>query len=357
MKDSLNNIHPSFKLNGISYTVEELNEVAYSLVKEGLEHEMQIGDFLMEWLSSSNTIEVHTSGSTGQPKKIILQKTHMRNSAAATGEFLGLKANDTALLCLPMNYIAGKMMMVRALVLGLDLYATIPSSSPLFGISKKFDFCAMVPNQLNNSLDEIERIKNVIVGGAPLALSLKKTIGKKRNLIYETFGMTETISHIAMRKLSCDAAETYFTTLSNITIAADHRNCLSINAPDLGVEELISNDVVNILSTTTFLWLGRLDNVVNSGGIKLHPEIIEEKLNTLISGRFFTAGMPDEMLGEKLVLVVEGECDTKILDVEMRKLNNLEKIAVPKAIYLLPNFVMTANGKINRGETLALISS
>ncbi len=357
MKDLLNNIHPSFKLNGISYTADELNEVAYSLVKEGLDHELEIGDFLLDWLSGSKTLEVLTSGSTGQPKKIILQKTHMRNSAMATGEFLGLKASDTALLCLPMNYIAGKMMMVRALVLGLDLYYTVPSSSPLPAAPKKFDFCAMVPHQLHNALDEIERIKKLIVGGAPLTLSLKKAISKKKNTIYETFGMTETISHIAMRMLSRDASEAHFATLSNIKIAADQRNCLVINAPELGAEELVSNDVISMLSPTQFLWQGRIDNVVNSGGIKLHPEKIEEKLNAVISGRFFVAGFPDEKLGEKLVLLIEGDCDTKQLDMEIRKLKNLEKFEVPKAIYLLPNFVGTASGKINRMATLALITA
>ncbi|MCW5516610.1 AMP-binding protein [Muriicola sp. Z0-33] len=357
MKDSSNNIHPSFRLNGISYSAEELNEVAYSLVKEGQDHEIEVGDFLLDWLSASDTLQVSTSGSTGPPKVVRLHKKHMKNSAIATGDYLGLKANDTALLCLPMSYIAGKMMMVRALVLGLDLHYIIPSSSPLKNTAKQFNFAAMVPNQLKNDIGEIERVQKLIVGGAAISETLKNLIIDKANDIYETFGMTETISHIAMRKLSGGHSQKNFKTLNHIAIATDQRKCLLIKAPQIGVEELITNDMVTIVSDAEFNWLGRIDNVVNSGGVKLHPEKIEAKLESFCAGRFFVAGEPDESLGEKLVLVVEGDPEPEQLFAKIRLIEDLEKFEVPRSIHTLPNFVMTSSGKINRKETLKLISA
>jgi len=352
MKDSLNNIHPSFKLNGISYSAVELKEMAYSLVKEGLDHEIDIGDFLLDWLFNSRTLLVSTSGSTGDPKIIELQKIHMQNSAKETAKFLGLQPGNTALLCLPVKYIAGKMMLVRAMVLGLEVYYNVPSSSPLKGIGKKFDFCAMVPMQLKNSLGEIERISKVIVGGAPVPESLKAMIREKSNLIYETFGMTETITHIALRKLSGGMAEKNFKILNNIVIATDNRNCLLVKAPELGAKEVQTNDVITMDSATEFRWMGRLDNIINSGGIKLHPEKIEEKLDSLIDGQFFMAGVPDESLGEKLVLILEGNQDVNKISTMIDRLEDLQKFEVPKAIYSLPDFVMTSSGKINRKETI-----
>lgn len=259
MKEALINIHPAFRLNGIPYNAEELKEVAYSLIKEGLKHEIEIGDFLLDWLAHSETLAVRTSGSTGYPKTIKLWKIHMKNSAKATGDFLELLPDNTALLCLPIAYIAGKMMMVRALVLGLNLYYIDPSSHPLKNTPKEFDFCAMVPLQLQNSLGEIERVQKVIVGGAPVPEALKTAVRNKNNLIYETFGMTETISHIAMRKLSGGVSTKHFKTLNNIDIATDHRNCLLVKAPGLGAKEVITNDRVVLESATEFRWLGRID--------------------------------------------------------------------------------------------------
>ena len=355
MKDSLNNIHPSFKLNGISYNSLELKELAYSFVKEGLPHEIELGDFLLDWLSNSATLTVSTSGATGHPKTIRLQKAHMVNSAKATGKFLGLVPNNTALLCLPVKFIAGKMMLVRALVLGLNLHYVAPSSSPLEGIAKHFDFCAMVPMQLKNSLGEIEGVSKVLVGGAPLSENLKKAIAKKSNSIFETFGMTETISHIAMRKLSGGRSQENFKILDNIVIATDSRNCLLIKAPHVSAEEVITNDVVAIVSPTEFRWLGRIDNIVNSGGVKLHPEIIEEKLDPLIRERFFITGIPDESLGEKLVLIIEGNPNTEQLEKHIAGLKDLQKYEVPKAIFTIPEFAMTGSGKINRRSTMKAI--
>ena len=352
MNELSNNFHASFKLNGISYNSEELQEVAYSLIKEGLEYEIDIGDFLLDWLSDSAIINAKSSGSTGQPKTIALQKQYMVNSARATGQFLGLKPGNTALLCLPMQYIAGQMMMVRALVLGLELYCIHPVSSPLRNTTKKYDFCAMVPMQLKNAVDDIERIEKVLVGGAPVSGLVKNMIRNKGNMIYETFGMTETISHIAMRKLSGLGEASCFQVLDNISIAVDDRSCLVVKAPELGVDEITTNDVVELLSETEFNWLGRIDNVVNSGGVKLYPEIIEEKLEVAINQRFFVTGLADEILGEKLVLILEGTANKDRLMKNISSLENLQRFEVPKAVYSTLKFEETSSGKINRRATM-----
>lgn len=352
MTDSLNKVHVSFKLNGISYDPKELKELAFRLVKEGPDHENEIGDFLLDWLSDSDTIVVSTSGSTGPPKKIRIRKSHMRNSAISTADFIGLTPGETALLCLPMNYIAGKMMMVRALILGLDLNYVVPSSSPLKGTVKQFDFCAMIPMQLKNDINHIERVNKLLVGGAPVPEELKRAISKKNNYIYETFGMTETISHIAMRTLSREETGRNFKTLKNVSIAVDHRSCLVIKAPGLGADEVITNDVVTLESPTEFRWMGRFDNAVNSGGVKLYPESIEEKLDAVIAGRFFLTGIRDEVLGEKLVLIVEGKHDTSELSSKIQRLKTLHRYEIPKEIFTLAEFAVTTSGKINRKETI-----
>ena len=249
------NIHSHFKLNANGYTRYELKEVAYSLIKEGEPFEREIGDFLFDWLNDSPTLTVKTSGSTGSPKDIILQKRHMVNSAVATGDFFSLHPGDSALLCLPATYIAGKMMLVRALVLGLELNYVPPSANPLEGVRKSYDFCAMVPLQLENSLDRLEQIKTLIAGGAPLTHKILKQLPSLNlaTAIYETYGMTETITHIALKKLHTGGEvidksgqrkveprhkrtkqnkievqdpTPHFKALPNVTVSSDDRNCL-----------------------------------------------------------------------------------------------------------------------------------
>ncbi len=355
MTDSSNKIHPRFKLNGIFFTHEELKEVVYSLVKEGTEFEIKIGDFLMDWLADSDTITLSTSGATGDPVRLTVMKDQMENSARATGEFFGLKPGNKALLCLPVDYIAGKMMLVRAMVLGLELYYREPSSTPLKNMDSTYDFCAMAPLQLQNSLQDIEKIKTLIVGGTPLSERLKKAVQNKRTAIYETFGMTETLTHIALKRINGGRKDVNFKTLPNVLISKDDRACLIIDAPGITSKPVATNDVVELLSETEFKWLGRFDTIINSGGIKLIPEEIEKKLSTVINSRFFVTGIPDASLGEKLVLFVEGETDEDRLHLKINALPTLEKFERPKEIYSLPVFVETESGKIKRSETKALV--
>ncbi len=366
---NISTIHPNFKLNGISFSKETLKDMAYYFIKEGEPFEKFVGHFLSDWLDDSPTVAVNTSGSTGTPKPIVLQKYHMVNSALATGNFFDLRPGNSALLCLSADYIAGKMMLVRAMVLGLDLNCIAPSSNPLEESDKVYDFGAMVPMQLQHSLDKIDKIKKLIVGGAPISFSLKQKLGGVKSKVFETYGMTETITHIAVKEIDTSrlnarqtdivGVETLegnpFNALHDITLSTDNRNCLVIDAPKISNKRIITNDVVSLTSSTTFEWLGRYDNVINSGGVKLHPELIEGKLAPLIAQRFFVAGIQDTILGQKLILVVEGENDVKKLLEDIAALSSIKKYEIPKEAFLLPYFVETDTGKIKRTETLGLI--
>ena len=358
-------VHSKFKLNGVAVSFHDLDEVSYSLIKEGHPHEKDFGDFLLNWIDKESTVQVKTSGSTGMPKMIVLEKQHMVNSALATGKFFNLEAGDSALSCLSGAYIAGKMMLVRAMILGLELDWVEPSTTPLLGNDKTYDFCAMVPLQLDNSLGQINRIKTLIVGGAPLSKSLKEKVQNVKTRIYETYGMTETISHIAVKKVNhvnavgsrqpvrqAGVVENYFSILPNVSITTNERDCLVIHAPDINFEPVVTNDIVNIISETQFEWLGRYDNVINSGGVKLIPEQIELKLASILKSRFFVTGIPDEKLGQKLILLVEENNENYELLEKAKSLETLEKYEIPKDIFFVKNFIETENGKISRMSTL-----
>ncbi len=341
------NIHNFFKLNGQHFDRNGLCIAAANLIKEGEPYEKEIGVFLLEWFDDKAYIELHTSGTTGTPKKIRKQKQQLVNSALATGDFFNLKPGDTALLCLPVQYIAGKMMLVRSFILGLQLDYVVPSACPLEHIQKEYDFVAMVPLQVENSLDYLDGIKKLIIGGAAVNKSLSFKLQGVKTAVYETYGMTETITHIAARRVG----ETYFTVLPNVVISATADNCLVVDASAVADEPVITNDLVELGNKGQFCLLGRIDNVVNSGGIKLIPEQLEEKLSKSISKRFLVGGIPDEKLGQKLVLLIEGveePLDDNIFDV-------LEKYEKPKAVYFIPKFPETESGKLKRKEILKLI--
>lgn len=339
------NVHNQFKLNGFQLDKDDLCRVAYSFIKEGEDFEKPVGDFLLDWFDSKTYIEMQTSGSTGTPKIIKVDKQAMVNSALATGDFFGLHAGNRALQCLPVKYVAGKMMLIRSIILGLDLDYVAPSSHPMEGLEEKYDFVAMVPMQAQNSLKELKNVKKLIVGGARISASLEKELMKLPTQVYETYGMTETITHIAAKRVG----EKIFTVLPNVTISYDDRNCLVIHAPNIIAEEtVVTNDLVELVNENQFKFLGRIDNVINSGGIKIIPEQVEQKLDGRIDKRFFIASKEDKELGEKVVLVVEGatmEIDPATFDV-------LDKYEHPREIIFIPKFKETENGKFLRNVNL-----
>jgi O-succinylbenzoic acid--CoA ligase len=269
----------------------------------------------------------------------------MVNSALATGDFFDLQPGQKVLHCLPTDYVAGKMMFVRAFILGLDMEFVAPSSHPLEGVKGSFDFCGMVPLQAQNSMKDLHRIKKLIIGGAKVNKSLEQELVKVPSQIYETYGMTETITHIAAKRVG----ETAFKVLPNVKITTDDRHCLVIDAHKISTETIMTNDLVDLVSDTQFIWKGRFDNVINSGGIKLIPEQIEEKLAPSISNCFFVYGQADELLGEKLVLFVEGNP----ISIEDTIFEGLDKYERPKEIVFIPEFKRTATGKVIRDQSIS----
>ena len=354
-------------LDGKEFEVDELQKLRSSLSWKD-----DIYNFIREWLDQEPTIKAQTSGTTGTPKTILLQKNKMVASALKTGEYFNLQKNEKALLCLSPNYIAGKMMIVRAFVLGLDLVLVEPSGSPLRNTEfEKIDFAAMVPLQALNSFQkekeylQFQKIKKTIIGGGAVSKTLQNFIQKEKNNFYATYGMTETITHIAIKTLRSNLLQQtpqkgdggFFETLPNVQIEKDERGCLVINAPDVAEETVITNDLVEIISPTKFKWLGRFDNIINTGGIKVIPEKVEALLEKYLDRRFFINSQPDEILGQRIILIIEGEVfsqkESKELSSFMK--NNLTKFSIPKAVFFIEKFVETDSGKIKRAATKELL--
>lgn len=340
------NVNNHFKLNGFHLNEEDLCRVAYSFIKEGENFEKPVGDFLLDWFDGKSYIEMQTSGSTGTPKKIKVDKQAMVNSALATGDFFDLRPGNKALQCLPVKYVAGKMMLIRAIILGLELDYVAPTAHPMKGLDDThYDFIAMVPLQAQNSLEELKNVKKLIVGGAKINKTLEKKLMKLPTEVYETYGMTETITHIAAKRVGANA----FTVLPHVTISYDERQCLVIHAPHIIAEEtVVTNDLVELINENQFRFLGRIDNIINSGGVKIMPEQVEQKLDGLLERRFYFASKEDKELGEKVVLVIEGDA----FEVNPSIFEGLDKYERPKEIIFVPKFKETENGKIIRKTSL-----
>lgn len=347
MKVTPQNIHNRFQLNGFHFDREGIQQVAYSFIKEGNPYEMEAGRFLMDWLDEKDYVEVKTSGSTGTPKTLKIPKQQMVDSALATGDFFGVTVGHSGLMCLPASYIAGKMMFVRAMILGLNVELVTPSSHPLEQTDKAFDFAAMVPLQAVNSLEQLHRVGTLLVGGGKLSLESRELLKKADCNVFETFGMTETVTHFAARNIK---TEKYFKTLPGVSISTNADKHLKVKMPWME-EEITTTDIVEIISEDEFDWLGRADFVVNSGGIKLFPEQIESKMENFMLTPFFVAGKPCDVLGERLILVVEGPK----VNLSKRLYENLSEFEKPKEIHFLDHFVRSPSGKIRRTETLKQI--
>lgn len=349
--------HPEFRLNGLQLGNEDLADVAYSFIKEGEPYEKSMGSFLLDWLNSKDHIVAKTSGSTGPPKDIEIKKQFMINSAQATGKFFNLPEGTSALHCLPADFIAGKMMMVRAMVLGWKIDLVCPRVQCLEEVHRQYDFSAITPFQLKASLPNLHLIRKIIVGGGTVSQNLRDLVRGMNSEIYETYGMTETVTHIAARKLNGKDQEDPmpFKVFPKVSISTDDRDCLVIKAPAISEDVIVTNDVVEILRPKEFIWNGRYDNVINSGGIKIFPEHIENKLQSIIPQRFFVGSLPDDELGDKMVLLVEGKSTAhglEALEHEIRELRLLGKYEEPKKIFFIEKFVETENGKVNRRKTL-----
>ena len=325
--------------------------------------EASLFSFIHKWYSPADSFVQRTSGSTGAPKPILITRQQMIASARLTEEALALHAGDVALLCLDPEFIAGKMMIVRSFTTDMRIVAVTPSPNPLreeYLTNVSIDFTALVPLQLKAILlsdqrNILSKIRNILVGGAALGDEANELLSHLRSNVYATYGMTETVSHVALQPLNGPAASEYFTTLPGITVSNDSQGCLEIMAPYLG-KKITTHDIVKVHNAAQFKWIGRLDNVINSGGIKIIPEIIEARIAKLFSqlkieNKFLASSQPDSVLGNRLILLVEG-----ILPMTKERLNShlrevLHPYEIPKEIYVDVDFVLTKNGKINRLET------
>lgn len=320
-----------------------------------LVHLRSICDVIQQWQDDNNYIEITTSGSTSTPKTVRLYKEAMIASALQTQEFFDYKAGDQSLLCIPVRFIGGMMMLIRSIISDIDLHIVIPSLRPLEQLSINLDFVPMTPAQLSESLthdyNSVDLIDTILLGGGPVSPSLMDEIVKLKAKVYHSFGMTETISHIAVRQLNHTTDNMIFSALSKIKLDTDDNNCLIINA-DYIETPVYTNDIVDLISERQFVWKGRLDNVINSGGLKIYPELVEQKISEIIEEDFFIIGIEDDVLGTKVALVIESEesIDSKTLLSELSK--NINKHETPKVIFTTPKFIRTATGKTQRSATL-----
>lgn len=357
---------------------------------------MSLDEFLAEWHNDSPTVLVHTSGSTGKPKPMRVEKRRMEASARITCDFLGLKAGDTALLCLPLDYIAGKMMVVRALTCGLKLIVQEPSGLPQLPLPSeragvRLDFAAMVPMQVWNLLHDAEgrrrlqQIRHLIIGGGAIDEALEQELQNFPNAVWSTYGMTETLSHIALRRLNGPERSEWYTPLPGVQVSLNEEQCLVINAPAVCDKPLVTNDIgiltpdpsqPSLLREGTrdeergikFRILGRKDNVICSGGIKIQIEEVERLLKPHIHVPFIISKAPDERLGEQVVLIMEAlhnpserggtapllspEGDS--IDLICRQV--LPKYWQPRRVIVVDHIPLTETGKPARAEAERLSS-
>lgn len=318
--------------------------------------EMTLDGFYKEWNSALSTVIVNTSGSTGKPKSIRVEKSRMIESAKMTCSFLGLTSDDSALLCMPLRYIAGKMVVVRTLVSGMRLISIPPTSHPLKDLEDIPTFAAMVPMQVFNSLsvpeeaDKLKRIKNLIIGGGPVNDLLYSKLQHFPNAVWSTYGMTETLSHIAMRRLNGPTASEYYIPLDGIHLSVNEMGCLCIDAPKICPEVLQTNDIVKFDSEGhRFKVLGRIDNVIISGGVKIHIEEVEKMLEPIIALPFAITKKSDKKFGEIVVMVVQGSfTEADLSNIREQIEATLPMYWQPKRYVVIDKIPMTATGKIAR---------
>lgn len=341
---------------------------------------MQLEDFLAEWNNSQPTITVHTSGSTGKPKEMHVEKKRMLASAKMTCDFLGLKPDDTALLCMPLDYIAGKMVVVRSLERGMRLLSVPPTSHPLKDINEHINFAAFVPMQVVNTLkepDEIEKFKqidNIIIGGGAVDYALECVLRTYANNIYSTYGMTETLSHIALRRIAplaengtdCQQDEGWYTPFANVKLSQTDEGCLVIDAPMVCSERLVTNDIVEMNEKGQFRIIGRKDNTINTGGVKVQIEEVETVLRNAISNlstssehdhsdaKFIITSSPDSTFGEIIVILIPKNMEKEGRRVLHLAMQQLPKYWQPKKIVEVDALPLTETCKPDRATAKLL---
>lgn len=334
-------------INGEHLTPADLHD--WSRGKSGIHAELAA--FLHEWFSNTATITLQTSGSTGTPKSLQADKTAMRASAAATCRFFGLQTGQTALLCLPLRYIAGKMMVVRAIVGKLNLLVQEPTSTPLLNNGEDIDFAPLVPMQIHsilqqpNGMQALQRVRNILLGGGFIQAETEEALQQCSSAVFASYGMTETLSHIALRKVNGPEASAFYTPLPGVTITLSQRGTLALSAPFIGVDYLETNDIAELAPNGTFRILGRADNVINSGGVKIQAEEIEQALTRTTGLQVLALPVPHPCLGQAVGLLWEGPEDA--FPRLQQAIEEIPRYHRPAAI-LHANIPLTATGKPDR---------
>ena len=333
---------------------------------------MTLEDFFSEWNNDSDRVLVHTSGSTGKPKPMMVEKKRMLNSARITCDFLGLNPGDSALLCMSLDYIAGKMVVVRSIERHLHLISVSPSGHPLKDVNEEITFAAMVPMQVYNTLqvpeerERLSRIRHLIIGGGAIDAALEQELQSLPGdiAIWSTYGMTETLSHIALRRINGDEASEWYQPFDSVRISQTEEGCLVIDAPQVCAETLVTNDIVEIepyiynkVEKLRFRIKGRKDNVICSGGIKIQIEEVEAFLKPHLEKPFMLAKKKDGKFGEIAVLLSEDE-DIKKVEATVRRLLSDEsekssdhkkyKYWIPKEFRYVEHLPLTETGKPKR---------
>lgn len=354
-----------FFVQNQSFTYEEVKEGAYQFQDEYYHETL---NFCRDWLRGKETFTFNTSGSTGSPKSIITDRKHMQISAQGTIDMLGLTSNEKIYLCISSKMIGGAMLLVRGMILGCDITITAPSSNPLASVDSKHEYTlvSFAPMQVF-ALHEDEALRNklslfkhVLLGGAPADKQLLNLLGNLPCKVWQTYGMTETLSHVALRELG---KETYYKVMPDVKIRIDERNCLCICAPVTDDQWLVTNDVVKLIDDTHFELLGRIDEVINSGGIKFFSYDIEhailERFNELeMPPRpMFVCRKTDEKFGEIAVVVMLGEPlnEEMMEDLKNHCKATLGKYAAPKKFYFVDEFERLESGKPDRKATIAKV--
>lgn len=367
-------------LNGVSYPMHQLSDICTS--PHLTNYERQVLQFVQQWRSGQETFTIYTSGSTGRPKAIQLSRAQMTTSARLTVQALGLQSGDRALVCVSAEFIAGMMMLVRGLEFELPLTVVDPVSRPLAKLTPEtsFEFTAMVPLQLQATLQAmpheramLDRMKGVLIGGAAVSMALEQQIQHVKAPIYHTYGMTETVSHIALRRLNGPQRSERFVPFEGVRLGQDARGCLTISAAVTKHRILHTNDLVNLHPDGTFQWIGRIDNVINSGGVKVQIETVERALEAWLlqtqdgiyaDRRFFVGPVNHPRLGQAVVAVIEGEPfgggDTLVPALETVIRSNLQqslsRYETPRHFFFVSKLLETPSGKIDRQANLARIA-
>ena len=365
-------------INGETFSVEEMSrhQSEHSLLWRKyvelfgtMSFEVSLAEFLEEWFDGRDVLKVHTSGSTGRPKELWVEKRRMLNSASMTISFLGLGRGESALLCMPLAYIAGKMVVVRAMAAGLNLIPVQPSGHPVRGLDKAPYFAAMTPMQVWNILNSedpgealcLRGIQELIIGGGAIDDKLADMLKAFPNRVWSTYGMTETLSHIALRRLSGPQTSELYTPFAGVVLSQDPDGALIIDAPSVNPEVLHTNDLVEFNGNGQFRVLGRKDNTINTGGVKVQIEEVEALLRDHLDCPFMVVPAPDPKFGQIIVLLVEMDFpDSGCVILDDTSINSailsLPKYWQPKKVFATKHLPLTGTGKLDRARAILIIS-